>query len=84
MELALPPLRQRAGDLYALANHFRRELGPRGRVAPDFTPAAWRTLHDYPFPGNVRELRQAIEAALAASRGGPIGVEHLPPSMVAA
>jgi two-component system response regulator HydG len=84
VEIDLPPLRQRAGDLYVLTNHFLRELGPRGRVTPSLTSAAWRALHDHPFPGNVRELKQVIEAAVAVSKGGTIGVEHLPAGMGAA
>jgi DNA-binding NtrC family response regulator len=77
LQIAIPPLRERAGDLYVLTCHFLRELSPPGQATPELTPAAWRALHDYRFPGNVGELRRVLERALAASNGRTIGPEHL-------
>ncbi|MCA9709584.1 MAG: sigma 54-interacting transcriptional regulator, partial [Myxococcales bacterium] len=55
--LTIPPLRERMGDLERLVAHFLDELGgPR----PWPTPAAWRQLHAYRWPGNVRQLRAEV------------------------
>jgi transcriptional regulator with PAS, ATPase and Fis domain len=63
----------------ALAEHFLRVHRQRARrPIPSFTPEALRALRAYPFPGNVRELENEIERAVAlAETGMPIGPEHL-------
>ena len=76
--LHVPPLRDRASDLPLLVNHFLRRFVPAGQPPPDVTVDAWRALSAYPFMGNVRELGHAIQHAVLLSRGGPIGLEHLP------
>ena len=58
------PLRERREDVPALARHFVRELGPKGR-APVLAPDALAALSGHAWPGNVRELRNAIERTLA-------------------
>src|ERR1700733_9836065 len=68
--IALPPLRQRPGDIPLLVNHF---LGDRGRV----TPAALESLERYSWPGNVRQLRNVLRGALSRTAGGPIEPGHL-------
>ena len=77
--ITLPPLRERSADIPALAEHFLKRHGARaGRVAPSLTPEALRALRAYPFPGNVRELDNEIQRAVAlAEDGAPIGPEHL-------
>ena len=58
----LPPLRERRGDVRLLVEHFLREAGRRG----DELPAAFfDSIAHHHFPGNVRELRNLVEAALA-------------------
>jgi DNA-binding NtrC family response regulator len=74
----IPPLRDRPGDLPLLVNHFLRTHVPEGSVPPDVSVRAWQALTAYPFLGNVRELGHAIHHAVVLSRGGPIGLEHLP------
>lgn len=60
----LPPLRQRACDIPALASHFLREMNHvHGRKIQGFTPAALRRLTDHDWPGNIRQLRNTVEAA---------------------
>jgi DNA-binding NtrC family response regulator len=78
LELRVPPLRERAGDVTVLAEHFlARHVAP-GVAPPPVSADAWRTLHRYAWPGNVRELEHAIEHAVVLARGGEIRVEHLP------
>ena len=74
----VPPLRQRREDIPLLAEHFLglfvREMG---RTAPDLSPEALQTLMEYDFPGNVRELKNAMERALLESGGDTIQSRHL-------
>ena len=75
----LPPLRERVEDIPTLAEHFLRVYRERARRAvPSISPEAMRCLRAYPFPGNVRELENEIERAVAlADPGQAIGLEHL-------
>ena len=77
--IRLPPLRERAQDVPALADYFLRVYRERARRAvPSISPEALRCLRAYPFPGNVRELENEIERAVAlADDGRPIGPEQL-------
>ncbi|MGH7278595.1 MAG: sigma-54-dependent transcriptional regulator, partial [Candidatus Rokuibacteriota bacterium] len=77
--IRLPPLRERPEDIAALADHFLRLYRRRARRAvPSISPEALRFLRGYPFPGNVRELQNEIERAVAlADDGQPIVPEHL-------
>jgi two-component system, NtrC family, response regulator AtoC len=81
MEIHLPPLRERAGDIPMLAQSFLREFaGELGKPVKDFTADALEALINYAWPGNVRELRAAIEHAVVLCRGDRITVRDLPPS----
>jgi two-component system response regulator HupR/HoxA len=75
----LPPLRERVEDIPTLAEHFLRVYRERARRAvPAITADAMRDLRAYPFPGNVRELENEIERAVAlAEPGQAIGPAHL-------
>jgi two-component system nitrogen regulation response regulator GlnG len=79
-EIALPPLRQRTGDIPLLAEHFFQVARGAGSAATGFTCEALSELGRRPWPGNVRELRHAVEHAALMARGGPIRLEHLPPA----
>ena len=62
VEVHVPPLRERPEDVELLVQHFREEIDPKGRgsLPPDFL--GWARTH--PWPGNVRQLRNAVERAL--------------------
>ncbi|MGE4504989.1 MAG: sigma-54 interaction domain-containing protein [Desulfovibrionaceae bacterium] len=78
----LPPLRERREDIPALADHFIRRLNREtGRDVHGFSPAAMQAAMRYPWPGNIRELRSAIEYAFVVCDGAAIAPEHLPPQV---
>ncbi|MBK7875679.1 MAG: sigma-54-dependent Fis family transcriptional regulator [Planctomycetes bacterium] len=75
--LAVPPLRERRGDVRALALHFLGALRP----AWSFDAEALGALERYDWPGNVRELRNVVERAVALGEGPALGVGDLPPEL---
>ncbi|XXF75164.1 sigma-54 dependent transcriptional regulator [Myxococcaceae bacterium GXIMD 01537] len=71
--LAVPPLRERPEDILPLARHFLAELGSRrGRGTVELRPDAEAALTRYPWPGNIRELRNVLERAMLLSGGGAL------------
>ncbi len=77
--LTVPPLRDRGEDLDLLTAHFIQQLSSRmGRPVRGVSNSALKLLHSYPFPGNVRELRNALERAVAFCSGPEIVPECLP------
>jgi two-component system, NtrC family, response regulator AtoC len=82
VEIQLPPLRERAGDIPLLARNFLREFArENNKPVNDFTVDAFQLLMNYPWPGNVRELRTAMEHAVVLCRGEKISARDLPPSV---
>src|SRR5207247_2694222 len=74
----LPALREREGDVLLLAEHFLRTLGERmGRRQARFSEHARQLLLAHTWPGNIRELQNAIERALIAADGHVISPAHL-------
>ncbi len=78
LDVPIPPLRDRRGDLPILVEHFLKRMTPKGKPPPAIAPRAWAALAEYPFPGNVRELEHAVQRATVLSRGGEIDIGHLP------
>ena len=74
--IAVPPLREREGDLPLLIDSLLERVAPKRRLV--LSPAALAVLCTYPFPGNVRELRNVLERASLMCDGEVIGPEHLP------
>jgi len=78
IELRVPPLRERAEDIPDLADTIVRRLSRRlGVAAPAVSAAALELLQKFSFPGNVRELENVLERALALSNEGTIDVGDL-------
>jgi transcriptional regulator with GAF, ATPase, and Fis domain len=78
-EITLPPLRERPDDILVLAEAFLDEIGRTvGRPAAGLSKDAQDRLLAHPWPGNIRELRNAIERAVILCEGGLITGEHLP------
>jgi DNA-binding NtrC family response regulator len=82
IEIQLPPLRDRPGDLPLLLRHFIQRHAQPGQPVPTVSPSAWAAIIQHHFPGNVRELSHAVEHAMVLSGGREIDLAHLPPSMV--
>jgi two-component system response regulator PilR (NtrC family) len=78
IELSIPSLRERSGDVPELAEQILRRLSADyGGDAPEITPDAMQALKDHPFPGNVRELENVLERAFTLCEGGSIRLEDL-------
>ncbi|HEY8946180.1 MAG TPA: sigma-54 dependent transcriptional regulator [Polyangiaceae bacterium] len=82
IRIALPPLRERREDVPVLAERFvSRFAQEMGKDIAGFTPDAVRALQAYPFPGNVRELENVVERAVALAGSRVIGLGDLPPEL---
>jgi len=77
--ISLPPLRERFEDLPLLVEHFLRKYAPAfGKKITGVSSEVLEVLSQYPFPGNVRELGNIIERAVALSDDTEIGLRDLP------
>lgn len=79
LAVSIPPLRMRNGDTMFFANYFLNECRRKAHEGPlRFTPAAERILAEFPWPGNVRQIKNAIYSAFYAAEGEEIDVTDLP------
>jgi DNA-binding NtrC family response regulator len=79
----LPPLRERKGDVAALASFFlRRYASENGRSIEGFSDDALARLGAYSWPGNVRELENVIERAVVLCNESRVEMKHLPATLV--
>ncbi|MFQ5772270.1 MAG: sigma-54-dependent transcriptional regulator [bacterium] len=79
VEIELPPLRERTGDIPLLMNEFLKMFSKKNhKLVTGFSPSAAEVLNRYRWPGNVRELKNAIERAVVLCKGNTIEVEDLP------
>lgn len=82
ISIQLPPLRDRPGDIPLLMEHFLKELSQRmNREVQGFSRAARRVMMSYEWPGNIRQLRNAVERMLVVDSDGLLDVDGLPPEM---
>lgn len=77
-EIKLPPLRERRQDIMHLADHMLHRFARKTGADSKLRPEALECLMRHDWPGNIRELANAIERALILAGGGPILPEHLP------
>ena len=78
--IEVPPLRERAGDVLELADHFLAHASERLQRGPfELEPAARELLAGYHWPGNVRELQNIVTRACVLNLGGPIRASELRP-----
>lgn len=82
IQLELPPLRSRQGDVAVLVDHFLNKLCQRmNREVCVMADDALEALENYGFPGNVRELENVIERCIVLSDGPVIELEDIPPDI---
>ena len=85
LPIVVPPLRERRADIVPAAEHFAASLASiHNRLPVHFSEAARRVLAAYSWPGNLRELRNAVERAMVFSRGNELQLEDLPDNIRAA
>ncbi len=82
LDVIVPPLRDRRGDLPILVEYFLQRFAPDPDRRPPISPRAWAAISNYAFPGNVRELEHAIQHAVVLARGREIDLEHMPRDIV--
>lgn len=83
LQIALPPLRERREDIALLAQHFVDKFASEaGKHIAGVHPDALERLKAYDWPGNIRELRNAVERAVILCDAELLNVDHLPPDMV--
>lgn len=76
----LPPLRERDEDVRPLLEHFVKSFTQAlGKTIHGFSPEALKNLLSYPYPGNIRELKNIVEYSVNICPQKNIGIEHLPP-----
>jgi sigma-54 dependent transcriptional regulator, acetoin dehydrogenase operon transcriptional activator AcoR len=77
--LRIPPLRERKDDLPSLVEYFSEGVSERqGSPRKQFSPEVLEVFSNYPWPGNLRELRNVVEAMMLLSEGDTVGTEALP------
>jgi DNA-binding NtrC family response regulator len=79
LSISIPPLRERLGEIPALAAQFLEQAcRESGRPAPRLAPPSQELLRTYRWPGNIRELKNVIERAVVLCDGDVIDLAHLP------
>jgi two-component system response regulator PilR (NtrC family) len=83
IEIRLPSLRERRDDVALLVDHFVARFAKElGKDVTGCSPQVMQKLLAYPFPGNVRELENVIERAVALSRSSILDLDSLPPVLM--
>ncbi|MBV9274653.1 MAG: sigma-54-dependent Fis family transcriptional regulator [Verrucomicrobia bacterium] len=85
VQIRVPPLRERREDIPLLANTFLKEISQRDSKAfKPLSPEAMDTLLTYDWPGNIRELKGAIDSGVTLATGSQITLQDLPPTIAQA
>lgn len=80
--VALPALRERREDVVPLTDHFRKQFSRRHhKTIKAVSPAVTRKLFSYDWPGNVRQLRNAVENMVVLDQDGVLDLDDLPPEL---
>lgn len=83
VQIIIPPLRERRGDIRILLKHFLEVMSPRlNRVIKSVDPEVGRYLEAHSWPGNIRELQNVVERTLLLAEDGHITVECLPREII--
>ncbi|RKH18814.1 sigma-54-dependent Fis family transcriptional regulator [Corallococcus sp. CA047B] len=78
--VTLPPLRRRKGDIPALVSHFLERCNTAyGKQVTGLAPGTLQALMSHDWPGNIRELENAVERAVVLARGEELTADDLPP-----
>ena len=83
VNIKLPPLRDRRNDIPLLVEHFLRGEFKKGRKDVGLSPEVMAVMLDYPWPGNIRELQNALQFSLVKCKGKMIYLRHLPAAITA-
>ena len=82
VNINLPPLRERPGDIPLLMEHFLRDLSRKtGREVQGFSRGARKAMLAYQWPGNIRQLRNCVERMLVLDSDGVLDIDGLPPEI---
>jgi two-component system response regulator HydG len=82
VSIQIPPLRERREDIPLLLHYFLSAAAEKyGKEIEGFEPEAQQVLMSYSWPGNVRQLRNAVESAVALAPGPKVGTRDLPPEI---
>lgn len=82
VNIQLPPLRERRGDIPLLIDHFLKEMSSRhGKNVEGISRGARQALMAYDWPGNIRQLRNTVERMLVVDMDGVLDVQDLPEEM---
>ena len=85
VEIPLTPLRHRTEDIRPLVEHFQMALSRTLKTAPKrITAEVWHVLHHWPWPGNIRELKNCIAYMQAMTQSASVRLKDLPPRMLEA
>jgi DNA-binding NtrC family response regulator len=83
--LTMPPLREHRDDIPLLTSHFLKEMArEHGKPPRAFSPSAMAAMESYEWPGNIRELKAAVEHAVVLGVGKELGLIDLPLAVQAA
>ena len=82
VQIEVPSLKERIGDLPFLVSHFIEKYQPSGKGKIELSPEVWKALYDYNWPGNIRELENIVERALVMRSNECIGLNDLPENLL--